>query len=159
MANTREEVLNTVVASMLSKYDSIEAAPEQREGPEAIDITVRHENARNTEVVIEAKIGTSAGKKKGATKQVRQRLESRPSAMAFAVCYPNDLKSLASLSQLETGMANTQQLWFAPVTRVGKAPTGVKALCRNLPAFYSKMIFHKVMLRMRLSIRFAKRQI
>ena len=123
MANTREEVLNTVVASMLSKYDSIEAAPEQREGSEAIDITVRHENARNTEVVIEAKIGTSAGKKKGATKQVRQRLESRPSAMAFAVCYPNDLKSLASLSQLETGMANTQQLWFAPVTRVGKAPT------------------------------------
>ena len=123
MANTREEVLNTVVASMLSKYDSIEAAPEQREGPEAIDITVRHENARNTEVVIEAKIGTSAGKKKGATKQVRQRLESRPSAMAFAVCYPNDLKSLASLSQLETGMANTHQLWFAPVTRVGKAPT------------------------------------
>ena len=123
MANTREEVLNTVVASMLSKYDSIEAAPEQREGPEAIDITVRHENARNTEVVIEAKIGTSAGKKKEATKQVRQRLESRPSAMAFAVCYPNDLKGLASLSQLETGMANTHQLWFAPVTRVGKAPT------------------------------------
>ena len=123
MANTREEVLNTVVASMLSKYDSIEAAPEQREGPEAIDITVRHENARNTEVVIEAKIGTSAGKKKEATKQVRQRLESRPSAMAFAVCYPNDLKGLASLSQLETGMANTHQLWFAPVTRVSKAPT------------------------------------
>ena len=123
MANTREEVLNTVVASMLSKYDSIEAAPEQREGPEAIDITVRHENARNTEVVIEAKIGTSAGKKKDAAKQVRQRLESRPSAMAFAVCYPNDLKGLASLSQLETGMANTHQLWFAPVTRVSKAPT------------------------------------
>ncbi len=123
MANTREEVLNTVVASMLSKYDSIEAAPEQREGPEAIDITVRHENARNTEVVIEAKIGTSAGKKKDAAKQVRQRLESRPSAMAFAVCYPNDLKGLASLSQLETGMANTHQLWFAPVTRIGKAPT------------------------------------
>ncbi len=123
MANTREEVLNTVVASMLSKYDSIEAAPEQREGPEAIDITVRHENARNTEVVIEAKIGTSAGKKKEAAKQVRQRLESRPSAMAFAVCYPNDLKGLASLSQLETGMANTQQLCFAHVTRVGKAPT------------------------------------
>ena len=123
MANTREEVLNTVVASMLSKYDSIEAAPEQREGPEAIDITVRHENARNTEVVIEAKIGTSAGKKREAAKQVRQRLESRPSAMAFAVCYPNDLKGLASLSQLETGMANTQQLCFAHVTRVGKAPT------------------------------------
>ena len=123
MANTREEVLNTVVASMLSKYDSIEAAPEQREGPEAIDITVRHDNARNTEVVIEAKIGTSAGKKREASKQVRQRLESRPSAMAFAVCYPNDLKSLASVSQLETGMANTQQLLFAPVTRVGKAPT------------------------------------
>lgn len=123
MANTREEVLNTVVASMLSKYDSIEAAPEQREGPEAIDITVRHENTRNTEVVIEAKIGTSAGKKREAAKQVRQRLESRPTAMAFAVCYPNDLKGLASLSQLETGMANTQQLWFAPVTRVGKAPT------------------------------------
>ena len=123
MANTREEVLNTVVASMLSKYDSIEAAPEQREGPEAIDITVRHENARNTEVVIEAKIGTSAGKKREAAKQVRQRLESRPSAMAFAVCYPNDLKGLASLSQLETGMANTQQLWFAPVPRVDKAPT------------------------------------
>ena len=123
MANTREEVLNTVVASMLSKYDSIEAAPEQREGPEAIDITVRHENARNTEVVIEAKIGTSAGKKREAAKQVRQRLESRPSAMAFAVCYPNDLKSLASLSQLETGMANTQQLCFAHVTRVGKTPT------------------------------------
>ena len=123
MANTREEVLNTVVASMLSKYDSIEAAPEQREGPEAIDITVRHDNARNTEVVIEAKIGTSAGKKREAAKQVRQRLESRPSAMAFAVCYPNDLKSLASLSQLETGMANTQQLCFAHVTRVGKTPT------------------------------------
>ena len=123
MANTREEVLNTVVASMLSKYDSIEAAPEQREGPEAIDITVRHENARNTEVVIEAKIGTSAGKKREAARQVRQRLESRPSAMAFAVCYPNDLKGLASLSQLETGMANTQQLCFAHVTRVGKTPT------------------------------------
>ncbi len=123
MANTREEVLNTVVASMLSKYDSIEAAPEQREGPEAIDITVRHENARNTEVVIEAKIGTSAGKKREAAKQVRQRLETRPNAMAFAVCYPNDLKGLASLSQLETGMANTQQLCFAHVTRVGKTPT------------------------------------
>ena len=123
MANTREEVLNTVVASMLSKYDSIEAAPEQREGPEAIDITVRHENARNTPLVIEAKIGTSAAKRRDAAKQARQRLESRPEAMAFAVCYPNDLKGLASLSQLEHDMANTQQLCFAHVTRVGKAPT------------------------------------
>ena len=122
MANTREEVLNTVMASMLSKYDSIEAAPEQREGPEAIDITVRHENARNTPLVIEAKIGTSAAKKRDAAKQARQRLESRPEAMAFAVCYPNGLKGLASLSQLETGMANTQQLCFAHVTRVGKSP-------------------------------------
>ena len=123
MASTREEVLNTVMASILSKYDSIEAAPEQREGPEAIDITVQHENARNTRVVIEAKIGTSAGKKREAAKQVRQRLESRPNAMAFAVCYPSYLKGLAPLSQLETGMANTQQLLFAPVTRVGKTPT------------------------------------
>ena len=122
MANTREEVLNTVMASMLSKYDSIKAAPEQREGPEAIDITVRHENARNTPLVIEAKIGTSAAKRRDAAKQARQRLESRPEAMAFAVCYPNDLKGLASLSQLETGMANTQQLCFAHVTRVGKSP-------------------------------------
>ena len=123
MANTREEVLNTVMASILSKYDSIEAAPEQRERSEAIDITVRHEDARKTKVVIEAKIGTSAGKKKEVAKQVRERLESSPNAMAFAVCYPNDLKGIASMSQLEKRMASTQQLWFAPVTRVGTAPT------------------------------------
>ena len=123
MANTREEVLNTVMASILSEYDSIEAAPEQREGSEAIDITVRHESASNTRVVVEAKIGTSAGKKREAVKQVRQRLESRPNAMGFAVCYPNDLKRLASLSQLKIGMANTHQLWFAPVTRIGRVPT------------------------------------
>ena len=123
MANTREEVLNTVMASILSEYDSIEAAPEQREGSEAIDITVRHENARNTKVIVEAKIGTSAGKKKEVAKQVRQRLESRPNAMAFAVCYPNYLKGLAPPLQLKTDMANTQQLWFAPVTRIGRVPT------------------------------------
>ena len=123
MANTREEVLNTVVASMLSKYDSIEAAPEQREGPEAIDITVRHENARKTPLVIEAKIGTSAGKRRDAAKQARQRLESRPEAMAFGLCYPDDLKQFDSMMELEHGMANTQQLCFAHVTRVGKAPT------------------------------------
>ena len=65
---------------MLSKYDSIEAAPEQREGPEAIDITVRHDNTRNTEVVIEAKNWNVCGKEE------RSRQTSSPAFGESANC-------------------------------------------------------------------------
>ena len=123
MANTREEVLNAVLAAILSSYDRIEAFPEQREGAEAIDITVLHEDARRTKVIIEAKIGTSDGKKRQVTKQVRKRLENSPNIVAFAVCYPSSFKDIASMSNLEKHMTDTQELWFAPVTRVGTTPT------------------------------------
>ena len=122
MASTREEVLNTVMAIKLSKFDSIEAAAEQRIGPEAIDITVWHENALKIKVIIEAKIGGSTRTKNAVAEQARKRLETSPNAMAFAVCYPDEFKSL-SLSQLESQMTTTNQLWFAPVTRMRRTPT------------------------------------
>ena len=61
----REEVLNATMARLLDQYEDIRVLAEQRMGPEAIDITVKHRDPNNvSSIVIEAKIGATATAKR-----------------------------------------------------------------------------------------------
>lgn len=118
----REEVLNATLALLLDQYDDITAAAEQRQGSEAIDITVQHNPTNNSSMVVEAKIGLSNTAKRDVVKQARERLETRPKAVAFGLCYPTELKRECSAQELKDKMINTK-LTFAHVTRVDRRIT------------------------------------
>ena len=119
----REETLNTLLALLLSEFEGIQATAEKRLGQTAIDITVSHEGAASDlQILIEAKIGTTAGKQRAAEKQARSRLSATPRAVAFALCYPNHLRD-GSLGAVATLAALKEApISFAPVRRFGPLP-------------------------------------
>ena len=124
MAHLREETLNTYLALLLDSQEGIAATAERRVSAEAIDITVAHEaSAAPVPILIEAKIGQTPAKQKGAARQARSRLAAAPRALAFALCYPLELRdgSISARATREALAAAT--LSFAPVPRFQREPT------------------------------------
>ena len=152
----REEVLNATLALLLDQYDDITAAAEQRQGSEAIDITVQHNPTNNSSMVVEAKIGLSNTAKRDVVKQARERLETRPKAVAFGLCYPTELKRECSAQELKDKMINTK-LTFAHVTRVDRRITWREGSIDDLAQVFRAMS-HKTKLLTPSNILSAKRQ-
>ena len=124
MPNLREETLNTYLALLLEDYDGISAAAEIRGSADAIDITVTQEGTTpSVKIFLEAKIGNTGAKRRQAEAQARSRLSGRPRALAFAVCYPQQLRD-GSVSSKATQLAMAKaQIAFAPVPRFGPSST------------------------------------
>ena len=124
MAHLREETLNTYLALLLDSHEGITATAERRVSAEAIDITVAHEaSAAPVPILIEAKIGQTPAKQRGAARQARSRLAAAPRVLAFALCYPLELRdgSISARATREALAAAT--LSFAPVPRFQREPT------------------------------------
>ena len=124
MANLREESLNSFLALLLDQYDGIHVAPERRDAAAAVDITVVHAAAADpVPILIEAKIGDTPSKRREAAKQALRRLHSEPRALAFALCYPTDLRKLSQSARTAQNALKNAILSFASVQPLGQDPT------------------------------------
>ncbi len=134
MAKLREESLNTLLAQLLDGHDGLTATPEARSGGAAIDITARHAGAaRPAPILMEAKTGDTAANRRAAARQARSRLTDRPRALAFALCYPADLRRDRPAGEAAAAMA-IATLTFAPVSRSGGEPAWRKGSAADLAA-------------------------
>ena len=123
MAVVREENLNVCLAGILDESPLIVATAEMLSSNEAVDITVKHPGSK-VSLLMEAKINDTKANRRAATKQARDRLETRPSALAFAVCYPksllDELEAIEELGQTDIKHSlRSSELTFAPVQRTG----------------------------------------
>ena len=124
MPNLREETLNTYLALLLEDYDGINAAAEIRGSTDAIDITVTQEGPTpSVKIFVEAKIGDTKAKRRQAETQARSRLSDRPRALAFAVCYPQQLRDGSVSSKVTQAALARSEIAFTPVPRFGPSST------------------------------------
>ncbi len=124
MPNLREETLNTYLALLLEDYDGINAAAEIRGSTDAIDITVTQEGPTpSIKIFVEAKIGDTKAKRRQAETQARSRLSGRPRALAFAVCYPQQLRDGSVSSKVTQAALASSEIAFTPVPRFGPPST------------------------------------
>ncbi len=132
MAHVREESINTLLASMLDGQEGISAIAESRSSDEAIDITVRHDGvAEPVPILIEAKFGDTPAKRREAAAQARSRLEGRPRAIAFGLCYPQHLRDGQVATQVVRQAVTEASISFAPVRRLGGEPTWRKGTVQD----------------------------
>ena len=124
MAHIREETLNTYLALLLDSYEGITATPERRSSTEAIDITVVHgTTVEPIPILVEAKIGDTPSKRRGAARQARARLATSPRSLAFGLCYPAHLRDGSVSAQSTQNTLAESTIAFAPVQRFGQEPT------------------------------------
>ena len=132
MAHIREEALNSCLAELLDDYSDISASAELRDGPEAIDVTIVHSWASDPiPILIEAKIGDTGGKRTAAAQQVQKRIEGRPEALGFALCYPIDLRESRSAGAAKDAMKGAE-LAFASVLDSHNKPAWRKGSVSDL---------------------------
>ncbi len=119
----REESINTLLALILDARDGISAMPESRSSGAAIDLTVRHDGvAEPVPILIEAKFGDTPAKRREAAAQARSRLEGRPRAIAFGLCYPQYLRDGRVPAQVVSQAVTEATISFAPVRSFGGEP-------------------------------------
>ncbi len=124
MPNLREETLNTYLALLLEDYEGINATAEIRGSTDAIDITVTQDGTTpSIKIFVEAKIGDTKAKRRQAEVQARSRLPGFPRALAFAVCYPQQIRDSSVSSKSTLAALARSEIAFAPVPRFGPAST------------------------------------
>ena len=117
---------------MLDGQEGISAIAESRSSDEAIDITVRHDGvAEPVPILIEAKFGDTPAKRREAAAQARSRLEGRPRAIAFGLCYPQHLRDGQVATQVVRQAVTEASISFAPVRRLGGEPTWRKGTVQD----------------------------
>ncbi len=132
MLHVREESINTLLAFMLDGQEGISATAESRSSDEAIDITVRHDGvAEPVPILIEAKFGDTPAKRREVAEQARSRLEGRPRAIAFGLCYPQHLRDGRVTTQVASQAVTEASVSFAPVRRLGGEPTWRKGTVQD----------------------------
>jgi len=110
-SKVREEVLNVIVAELLSDRGLL-SIPEiirksvRGRGRKLPDVTIG--DIRGIRVVIEGRIDTSAGVRDGLLNDARKRVEDGVAPICLAVLYPPGLSSIESLSQLRKDLAKAE---------------------------------------------------
>lgn len=94
MAHLCEDSSNNFLALLLDQYESNHVLPERRGAGAAMDTKVGHQGAADdVRILVEAKIGDTPSKCQEAAKQARRELLFEPRALAFALCYPCQLRN------------------------------------------------------------------